>query len=63
MSKTKNNPPFPLRRKKFDYDKMIREAGRIAREVQEERRKEGLKHCRCCPAHLEYQEMNHEAYQ
>ena len=63
MSKTKNNLPFPLKHKDFVFDKAIKEAGKIAAEIREEKYKEGLKHCRCCPAHPEYEEMNHEAYE
>jgi len=63
MSKTKHNPPFPLKHKKFDWDKFWEEVPNLAAELKEIKDREGRKHCRCCPAHPEYEEMNHEAYE
>jgi hypothetical protein len=63
MSRIKANPPFPLKHKKFDWDKFMKQAEKASREWQERRYQEGLKHCRCCPAHPEYERLDHSVYE
>jgi len=62
MSKTKSQP-FPLKHKEFDFDKAIKDAAKSAAAIRELLYQEGLKHCRCCPAHPEYENLDHSAYE
>jgi hypothetical protein len=58
----KNNPPFPLKHKKFDWGTFWKKNSTIAAELRALKEQEARKHCPCCPAHPEYEELDHSSY-
>jgi len=54
----KNTNTLPPK-KPFDWDNFWEENRKRAAELRKLKNEEGRKHCRCCPAHPDYENLNH----